>query len=103
MIAIEDVQIKLDSALSAKLCEELLENARTILTTLKGTNPQNRAMGLEATDIIGRSGYSAKGAFCVQAIEQISRYEPRLSVSEVGFEAEDNKIIPKVVLTYNGG
>ncbi len=104
MIAIEDVQIELEASLSAELRRELLENAATILTMLKGTNPQNRAMGLESADIVGRSGFSAKGAFSVQAIEQISRYEPRLSVSEVGFDtAEDNKIIPKVVLTYNGG
>lgn len=102
MIAVEDVEIELNAALSEALRKELLENAEMILTTLKGTNPQNRAMGLEAADVIGRPGHTAKGAYSVQAIEQISRYEPRLSVSEVGFDAEDTKIIPKVVLKYNG-
>lgn len=103
MIAIEEVELELTYPLSAELRKELLENAATILTTLKGTNPQNRAMGLESADIVGRSGYSARGAFSTQAIEQINLYEPRLSVSEVSFKTEDNKIIPKVVLTYNGG
>lgn len=103
MIAIEEVELELSSTLSAELRKELLENAATILTTLKGTNPQNRAMGLESADIVGRSGYSARGAFSTLAIEQINLYEPRLSVSEVSFKSDDNKIIPKVVLTYNGG
>lgn len=102
MIAVENTEIELNSAPAAKLRRELLENAATILTMLKGTNPQNRDMGLEA-DTVGRAGHTAMGAYSVQAIEQISLYEPRLSVSAVDFEADGNKIIPKVVLKYNGG
>ena len=102
MIAIGEIEIELNSPVDIALREELLENAATILSTLRGTNPQDRGMGLVSSDIIGRPAYAARGAFTVQAIEQIDTYEPRLSVVEVNFEYGESKIIPKVVLTYNG-
>lgn len=102
MFAIGEVEFELNSPLEMALRQELLNNAFTILTTLHGTNPQNRNMGLVSSDIIGRSLYAAKGAYTVQAIEQIDIYEPRLSVVEVSFKVVDQKIIPRVVLTYNG-
>ena len=102
MIAIGETEFELNSPADMALRRELLENAATILSTLRGTNPQDRAMGLVSSDIIGRPVYAAKGAFTVQAIEQIETYEPRLSVIEVDFECKESKIIPKVVLTYNG-
>ena len=101
MIAIGDVEFELNTPMDAALRKELLENAATILTTLRGTNPQDRAMGLVSSDIIGRNVNMAKCAYSVQAIEQIDTYEPRLSVVEVNFEVQEQKIIPKVVLTYN--
>ena len=101
MIAIGEIEFELNSPVDIALREELLENAATILSTLRGTNPQDRGMGLVSSDIIGRPAYAARGAFTVQAIEQIDTYEPRLSVVEVNFEYGESKIIPKVVLTYN--
>lgn len=102
MIAIGETEFELNSPTDIALREELLENAATILSTLRGTNPQDRGMGLVSSDIIGQPVYAAKGAFTVQAIEQIDTYEPRLSVVKVDFECRESKIIPKVVLTYNG-
>jgi phage baseplate assembly protein W len=102
MISIGAVTFELNSQVDMALRKELLDNASTILTTLRGTNPQARAMGLVSSDIIGKPAYVAKGAYMVQAIEQIDLYEPRLSVVEISFEIAESKIIPKVVLTYNG-
>ena len=101
-VEIGDVILELNSSVDLKLRNELLENAKTILTTLRGTNPQNRAMGLVSEDIIGRKYPVAKGAYSVQAIEQIGIYEPRLTVVRVQFELDGQKLIPKVVCTYNG-
>lgn len=101
-IEIGDVRFELNSPVDMELRNELLENAKTILTTLRGTNPQDRAMGLAPGDILGRKLPVAKGAYSIQAIEQIERYEPRLSVAQIYFEAEEQKLIPKVVLTYHG-
>ena len=43
MISISDVKLKLksDSTVDAVLQEELINNASLVLTTLKGTNPQD--------------------------------------------------------------
>ncbi len=102
MIALGEIKFELNSPMEIALRTELLENAATILSTLRGNNPQDRGMGIVSSDIIGRPVYAAKGAFSVQAIEQIDTYEPRLSVVEIDFECQGDKIIPKVVLTYNG-
>ncbi len=101
MISIGDVEFELNTPIDAALRQELFDNAAVILTTLRGTNPQDRALGLVSSDIIGRNMNMAKCAYTVQAIEQIDTYEPRLSVVEVNFEVREQKIIPKVVLTYN--
>ena len=101
MISIKDVGLEIKSDISdVSLREELINNAMVILTTLQGTNPQDRAMGLVSGDILGQNANRAKCAYSIQAIKQIEKYEPRLSVSEISFEVSDSKIIPKVVLTY---
>lgn len=102
MIALDEIELELNSPVEIALRKELLENAAIILSTLRGTNPQDRGMGLVSSDIIGRPVYAAKGAFSVQAIEQIGMYEPRLRVVEIQFELREQKLIPKVVFTYNG-
>lgn len=101
-ISIGNVELELNSRVELALREELIQNARTILTTLRGTCPLDRSMGLEAGDIIGRNALASRGAYSVQAIEQIETYEPRLSVVGIDFAMGDQKMIPKVVLTYNG-
>lgn len=102
MIAIGEVEFELNSSIDMALRRELIENASIILTSFRGTIPQDRGMGLVSGDIIGRPVFEAKGAYTIQAIEQIDKYEPRLSVEEIRFEAMDERLIPKVVITYNG-
>lgn len=104
MITVYEVEFEFTSDVSVDvlLQKELVNNAAVILTTLQGTNPQDRAMGLVSGDILGQNINKAKCAYSIQAIEQIEKYEPRLSVSEVDFEVCDSKIIPKVVLSYVG-
>ena len=101
-ISINDVEIELNSDIDIALRKELIENASTILTMLRGTNPLDRGMGLSSADIIGQNVYAARGAYMVQAMEQIDTYEPRLAVVQIDFEVRDSKLIPKVVCTYHG-
>lgn len=104
MVSIDDVKLELksNSDISSALQEELINNASLILTTFKGTNPQDRAMGLVSSDILGQNVNKAKCAYSIQAINQLEKYEPRLSVSEISFDVSESKIIPKVVMTYVG-
>jgi phage baseplate assembly protein W len=101
MIAIGNVKFEINSPEDLALRKKLLDNASIILTTLRGTNPLNRAMGLIPGDIVGRTVILAKAAYSVQAIEQIEKYEPRLKITRIAFEAGISNLIPKVVLTYN--
>lgn len=57
MVSIDDVKLELksNSDISSALQEELINNASLILTTFKGTNPQDRAMGLVSSDILGQN------------------------------------------------
>lgn len=102
MLSLNEVQLELNTMNDTALREELLSNAAVILTTLRGTNPQDRAMGLVSSDILGQNANRAKCAYSIQAIEQIEKYEPRLSVTEVSFEVSDSRLIPKVVMSYVG-
>lgn len=102
MIAIGEVEFELGSMVDMQIRDQLIENARTILTTLRGTVPQNRDLGMISGDIVGQNPIASRGAYTVQAIDQLKKYEPRLEVVEIKFEAGNEKIIPKVVLTYNG-
>lgn len=55
MISIKDVGLEIKSDISdVSLREELINNAMVILTTLQGTNPQDRAMGFVSGDILGQ-------------------------------------------------
>ena len=102
MLSLNEVQLELNTMDDTAMREELLSNAAVILTTLRGTNPQDRAMGLVSSDILGQNANRAKCAYSIQAIEQIEKYEPRLSVTEVSFEVLDSRLIPKVVMSYVG-
>lgn len=102
MLSLNEVQLELNTMNDTALREELLSNAAVILTTLRGTNPQDRAMGLVSSDILGQNANRAKCAYSIQAIEQIEKYEPRLSVTEISFEVSDSRLIPKVVMSYVG-
>nr|DAG59548.1 MAG TPA: lysozyme [Caudoviricetes sp.] len=102
MLSLNEVQLELNKTNDTALREELLSNAAAILTTLRGTNPQDRAMGLVSSDILGQNANRARCAYSIQAIEQIEKYEPRLSVTEISFEVADSRLIPKVVMSYVG-
>lgn len=102
MLSLNDVELELNTVTDTALKEELLNNAINILTTLKGTNPQDRAMGLNSCDILSQNANKAKCAYSIQAIEQLEKYEPRLSVTDISFQISDRKLIPKVVMSYVG-
>ncbi len=102
VISIKEVSFELNSVEDMALRQELLDNAGIILTSLRGTIPQNREMGLVAGNIIGKNVVSVKASYSIQAIEQLEKYEPRLKVLKIAFEIVSERINPKVVLSYNG-
>jgi len=103
MIVIDGVQIIINSVYEKKLREEIFNKIKFLLTLIKGTIPMNREIGLES-DIVDLPMYEAQNRYTVSAMELIEKFETRVTVDEISFDILENtgKMIPKVVVTYNG-
>ena len=75
---------------------EVLQNVITICTTVKGTVPLDRELGVNPV-IIDEPVNVAKAKISSEIIEAVRKYEPRARVTEVSFEgSEGEKITPHV-------
>lgn len=83
--------------LPATELKEILQNVRTILTTVKASVPLDRGFGINA-DIVDKPVNYAQAQLTAEIIEVVERYEPRVRVSKVTFEGNgaDGQLIPKV-------
>ena len=80
--------------------EEIIQNVRIILSTVQGTVPLDRNLGLSAT-FIEEPVQRAMMTFVVFATETIQDYEPRVVVEEIEWvqrpdEAMDGRLYPRV-------
>lgn len=77
--------------------EEIIQNVRTILTTLKGTVPLDREFGMDAS-LVDTPTSSIEGRLTVEIMETVERYEPRVQVRSVDFEGDamDGSVYPRV-------
>ena len=80
--------------------EEILQNVRMLLTTVQGTVPLDRELGLTNTFI---DDPSPRGMmrFAIFALETIQDYEPRVEVTDIDFaprpdDAMDGRLYPRV-------
>lgn len=78
---------------------EITRNVRTILTTPLGTCPLYRDFGLDVT-WLDQPLNTAQNLFALAAMEAVERWEPRVRVSSVSFEADptDGHLRAKVVI-----
>ena len=82
--------------------EEILQNVTVLLTTVVGSVPLDRELGINATfidDPLPRGMMQAT----IFAIETLREYEPRVDVQEIDFApnpeaALDGKLYPRVVV-----
>ncbi len=104
MIRIDGVQVIINSAYEKELRKDIFEKIMFLLTLVKGTIPMNREIGMES-DILDLPVYEAQSRYTVSAMELIENFETRVKVNEVSFETDGNTgdMVPKVVVTYNGG
>ena len=77
--------------------EEILQNVRTILTTMKGSVPLDRDFGLDGS-VLDRPVSALRAILTTNIIEAVEKYEPRVKVKEVNFagDAEEGIVIPTV-------
>lgn len=78
---------------------EIIRNVHALLLTPVGTCPLYRDFGLDVT-YLDFPPNIAKGLFTVAAIEAVERWEPRVRVTDVSFQADglEGKLKAKVVL-----
>lgn len=78
---------------------EILQNVRTILTTVKGTIPLDREFGIDDR-IIDMPMHIAQAKLSNEIFQAIKRYEPRVTIGNISFTASlDGRLIPKVVIS----
>lgn len=76
---------------------EIAQNIRTILTTIRGTVPLDRGLGMDITALDTPIEW-AKAQLTAQVYDVLQEYEPRAEVLEVDFKEEGRggKLIPIV-------
>lgn len=78
--------------------EEILRNAKVVLSTVKGQVVLDRDFGMDP-DILDLPIPEAETRFMVLAIQLLRVYEPRAAIQTVTFDGDSNgKLIPKVVI-----
>jgi len=75
---------------------EIMQNVRTIFTTMKYSVPLDRLFGVNAT-MLDRPMPKAMAALQAEIIAAIHKYEPRCRVTKVSFDGDlDGRLVPKV-------
>lgn len=83
--------------------EEIIQNVKTILTTIKGAVVLDRNFGINA-DILDLPIPVMQAKLSVEIIESIEKYEPRVKVVKVIYDGDGKEgvIYPKVRVKLNG-
>jgi phage baseplate assembly protein W len=82
--------------------EEVSQNIHVLLSTIRGTVPLDRRLGLDIS-FIDEPEPRGMMKLAIYALETIQEYEPRAEVMEIEFEpqaedAADGKLYPKVTV-----
>lgn len=76
--------------------EEILQNVRTILATVKGSIPLDRDFGIDAS-YLDEPIPVAKAKLASEIVTALKKYEPRVKVTSISFTGtEDGILKPKV-------
>ena len=76
--------------------EEVIQNIKTLLSTMKFTVPLDRNLGIIA-NALDEPMPVAMAKLSSDVIDAISEYEPRAKVTQISFDGDiDGKLIPKV-------
>lgn len=85
----------------SSLAEEVMQNVRTILSTIKYSVPLDRDFGIRG-DAIDRPIHLAKARLTHDIFRAIRRYEPRAVIEAVGFEGEETgRLTPLVTVSIH--
>ena len=81
--------------------EEVLQNVRTIITTIKGSIPLDRAFGIDG-EVVDLPINVARAKLTNEIFRAIRLYEPRAVIEGITFEADLNgRLSPTVEVSVN--
>ena len=83
--------------------EEILQNVRMIVSTVRGTVMLNRSFGIDGA-ALDRPINQAQQAIAADIIAEVARQEPRATVTAVRWDgtAAEGALNPRVEVTING-
>ena len=85
----------------ASTVEEVIQNVRTIITTIKYSIPLDRAFGVDGK-VIDLPMQQAKAKYTNEIFRAVRRYEPRAIIESITFSGDLNgRLVPKVVVSVN--
>lgn len=80
---------------------EILQNLRTILGTVKGSVPLDRAFGVSA-DCLDKPMPVAQAQMSSEILTAVKRYEPRVQVTGITYSGtEDGQLTPTLEVVIN--
>lgn len=81
---------------------EVMQNVRTILTTVKGSVPLDREFGVNAA-VVDEPVTIARARLSREIIQSVRKYEPRARVMKVEYEESDAEgtLRPRVKVRIN--
>lgn len=81
--------------------KEVLQNVRTIVTTLKGSVPLDRAFGIDS-DVIDLPVQQAMARLSNEIFQAVKKYEPRAKIESISFTGEDaGRLVPLLEVSVN--
>lgn len=104
IIDVQNIKIETGSDTEMSVRKSIVDNAKTIVSTPRGSVYGNRSIGIKQ-DFLGCSFIEAQNRYTMAAIDAIEEQEKRTKVSEIKFpdKISDELSIgnAKVVLEYN--
>ena len=85
----------------ATLAEEVLQNVRMIISTVKYSVPMDREFGIEGA-ILDRPVNVAKAHLTNEIFRAVRRYEPRAEITDIDFDgAGSGRLTPRIKIRVN--
>ena len=82
--------------------EEVLQNVRTILTTIKGSVPLDRDFGIDGSYVDAPMPV-AKAKLASEIMSAVQKYEPRATITSIDFTGEmEGALKPRIEVRING-
>lgn len=85
----------------ATLAEEVLQNVRMIISTVKYSVPMDREFGIDGA-VVDRPINIAKARITNEIFRAVRRYEPRAVIESIDFDGDESgQLTPKIKVQIN--